>query len=72
MRVPAAVKLVLEAVCILLGGKSTRKKDPVSGNMVDDYTPAVKAMLQEDLYRRIMCVAEAPLLLHSQVSIKVK
>jgi hypothetical protein len=56
----AGVKLLLEATCILLGGQPTRKKDFVTGNMVEDYTPAVKSMMMvkpEQLYCRLRCVS---------------
>lgn len=45
---PAAVKLVLEAVCILKGVKPIRMKDAQSGQMVDSYWEASKKMLQDE------------------------
>lgn len=44
----AAVKLVLEAVCILKGNKPIRMKDPQSGQMVDSYWEASKKMLVDE------------------------
>jgi len=42
---PSAVKLVLEAVCIMLSIKPDRKPDPASGKMLDDYWgPSVKLL----------------------------
>ncbi|ELT89912.1 hypothetical protein CAPTEDRAFT_157693, partial [Capitella teleta] len=41
---PLAVKLVMEAVCILKGNKPERKSDG-SGRQVEDYWPAAKKML---------------------------
>jgi len=43
-----AVKLVLEAVCILKGNKPIRMKDPQSGQMVDSYWEASKKMLVDE------------------------
>lgn len=45
---PAAVKLVLEAICIMKGIKPTRIKDPAgSGKMVDDYWANSQKMLSD-------------------------
>ena len=42
---PGVVKLVLEAVCIMLSIKPDRKPDPSTGRMVDDYWgPSVKLL----------------------------
>eukprot|EP00775_Hariotina_reticulata_P006671 gene6671-6895_t len=45
---PAAVRVVLEAVCILKGIKPVRFKDPQSGQMVDSYWEASKKMLMDE------------------------
>ena len=45
---PAGVKLVLEAVCIMKNIKPVRMKDPNSGRMVDDYWEASKKMLMDN------------------------
>jgi hypothetical protein len=44
----AAVRVVLEAVCILKGIKPVRFKDPQSGQMVDSYWEASKKMLMDE------------------------
>ncbi|KAJ3308630.1 Dynein heavy chain 3, axonemal [Boothiomyces sp. JEL0838] len=45
---PAAVKLVLEAICIMKGIKPSRIKDPAgSGKMVDDYWANSQKMLSD-------------------------
>jgi dynein heavy chain len=45
---PSAVKLVLEAICIMKGIKATRIKDPAgSGKMVDDYWANSQKMIAE-------------------------
>jgi dynein heavy chain len=45
---PAAVKLVLEAICIMKGIKPSRIKDPAgSGKMVDDYWASSQKMLSD-------------------------
>ena len=42
---PGIVKVVLEAVCIMLGIKPDRKPDPTTGKMLDDYWgPSVKLL----------------------------
>jgi len=42
---PSVVKLVLEAVCIMLSIKPDRKPDPSTGKMLDDYWgPSVKLL----------------------------
>ena len=43
-----AVRVVLEAVCILKGIKPVRFKDPQSGQMVDSYWEASKKMLMDE------------------------
>lgn len=43
-----AVKLVLEAVCILKGVKPIRMKDPQSGQMVESYWQASQKMLVDE------------------------
>ena len=38
---PATIKVVMEAVCVLLDVKATRVKDPGgSGKMIEDYWPS--------------------------------
>jgi dynein heavy chain len=44
---PAGVKCVLEAVCVLMGDKPTRVKDPKSGKFEDSYTTPIKKMLAD-------------------------
>ena len=44
---PSAVKLVMEAVCIIRGRKAARVKDANSGKMVDDFWETAKKMLME-------------------------
>ena len=44
---PAAVKLVMEAVCIMKGLKPTRVKDASSGKMVDDFWETSKKMITD-------------------------
>ena len=44
---PGAVKLVMEAVCVLRNIKPTRIKDKDSGKMVDDYWESAKKMMGE-------------------------
>lgn len=44
----AAVKIVLEAVCILKGVKPIRMKDAQSGQMVDSYWAASQKMLVDE------------------------
>jgi hypothetical protein len=46
--VSAAVKLVLEAVCILKNVKPIRMKDTQSGQMVDSYWAASQKMLVDE------------------------
>ena len=42
---PAIVKLVMEAICVMLAMKSERKPDPATGKMVEDYWgPSVKLL----------------------------
>jgi dynein heavy chain len=43
-----AVKLVLEAVCILKGVKPIRMKDAQSGAMIDSYWAASQKMLVDE------------------------
>lgn len=44
---PATIKLVLEAVCVLLQVKPARVKDPNSGQMVQDYWDPSKKLLSD-------------------------
>lgn len=44
----AAVRVVLEAVCILKGMRPVRLKDPQSGQMVDSYWEVSKKMLMDE------------------------
>lgn len=54
--VSAAVKLVLEAVCILKNVKPIRMKDTQSGQMVDSYWAASQKMLvDEDFLPSLRC-----------------
>jgi hypothetical protein len=46
----AGVKLVLEAVCVLMGVKPDRVNDPQTGLVVDDYTAASKRMVTDDSF----------------------
>jgi hypothetical protein len=39
---PAGVKLLLEAVTVLMGGKPTRVKNPQSDKFVESYAAATK------------------------------
>lgn len=42
---PPAVKLVMEAICVMLGSKPERKPDSNTGKMVDDYWGASQKLL---------------------------
>lgn len=44
---PATIKLVLEAVCVILQVKPARVKDPNSGQMVQDYWEVSKKLLSD-------------------------
>lgn len=44
---PAAVKLVMEAVCIIKNIKATRRKDAQSGKMVDDFWESSIKMMSD-------------------------
>lgn len=49
---PAAVKLVMEAVCIMMGVKAEKVKDPNGGTRkIDDYwSPAQKHLLSDSRF----------------------
>jgi dynein heavy chain len=44
---PAGVKLVLEAVCVLMGVKPARVKDPTNQKFVESYAAASQKMLAD-------------------------
>jgi dynein heavy chain, axonemal len=47
---PSAVKLVLEAVCVMKGIKPSRIKEPGSGKMVDDYWANSQKMIADSAF----------------------
>eukprot|EP00201_Polytomella_parva_P020499 CAMPEP_0175042260 /NCGR_PEP_ID=MMETSP0052_2-20121109/2450_1 /TAXON_ID=51329 ORGANISM="Polytomella parva, Strain SAG 63-3" /NCGR_SAMPLE_ID=MMETSP0052_2 /ASSEMBLY_ACC=CAM_ASM_000194 /LENGTH=3805 /DNA_ID=CAMNT_0016305023 /DNA_START=33 /DNA_END=11446 /DNA_ORIENTATION=+ len=51
---PAAVKLVLEAVCVVLDVKPTRVKDPNSGKMVEDYWISAQKLIGDPGFIRML------------------
>ncbi|KAL6751111.1 dynein heavy chain 5 [Haematococcus lacustris] len=52
---PSAIKLVMEAVCVLLDVKPTRLKDPGgSGKMIDDYWPSAQKVLTDPNFLRTL------------------
>lgn len=53
---PAGVRTVLEAVCILTGGKPIRKKDPgfTCDRYILDFWPASRKLLQDPNLLRIL------------------